>query len=66
MTPHDADLLSEERKNAKLTHEEIEIEELCELERYLDLVNEESDLNQGTRTFSLNKNYLLYKFVVFN
>lgn len=42
LDPHDADLLSDDARQLKLTHEENEVENLCEFERYLDLVEDEN------------------------
>jgi hypothetical protein len=41
LDPYDADLMSEEKRNPKLTNEEAEIEKLCDYERFISLEKDE-------------------------
>ena len=52
LDPYDSELLTQEQKNPKYTQEEIEIEDLCDLDRYLDLVEEEEEQNDNENSTS--------------
>ncbi len=50
LTPYDSDLLTEEKRNPRYTNEELEIEKICDEERYMflnDETNEEDESNEG-------------------
>ncbi|CAF0718364.1 unnamed protein product [Brachionus calyciflorus] len=47
LSPYDGELLSESARNPQLSHEENETENLCEFERYLDLNEDDENLNES-------------------
>ncbi len=57
LTPYDSDLMTEDKKNPRYTNEELEIEKICDEERYMflnDEINEEDDSNEGENRFMIN------------
>lgn len=49
LEPYDADLMSDERRNPKYSREEIEMEQACDLERYMYLKDEEQNDESGPK-----------------
>lgn len=54
LAPHDADLLSKQKNFDSINEEDIEIEELCDKERYM-------DLNKQLKSEALYQGMFIYR-----